>query len=105
MSEQVVKFVLSLQTALGSFVFDGEREADSPEGWYNRAYFCTRCGTVWATWSIPGDRPYYAIHRSCEHHRAYASERPGSLLVNVREDLAMLPPELLVREFQLTEEI
>lgn len=87
--------------------FDTEAYTDSLDGWYNRCYFCTQCGTVWAQWITEGRTRFFAVHRSCRKHAApaYASERPGSLLMCLREDLAVLPPELLVREFGLSENL
>ena len=81
--------------------FDANRDDYSPDRDWHRSYFCTICGTIWALWKTEGAFQYYAIHRSCPAHRAYASERPGSLLVRVSEDLAMLPKELLLRELEL----
>ncbi len=81
--------------------FDGDRPSDSLESQWHRAYFCTVCGEVWARWISANASRFYAIHRSCPQHRSYENERPGSLVVNVREDLAILPPALLVRELQL----
>lgn len=83
------------------FTFRGQRPADSVCAYWHRSYFCTVCGAVWATWLQPGAERFYALHRSCEEHRAYANDRSGSLIYDAREDIALLPPELLVRELNL----
>ena len=87
------------------FTFHADRGPASLESQWHRSYFCTVCGRIWAQWKSESAGRFYAIHRSCSEHRAYRSERSGSLLVNVREDLAILPAVLLAREFDLTPDV
>ena len=68
---------------------------------WHRAYFCPKCGRVWARWEKEGAEEWFPISRSCEAHQTNRLEVPGSLLMDKRYDLHILPPELLVRELML----
>lgn len=69
---------------------------------FDRVYVCGKCGEIWAKWEQEGAMHYCAlINACCEGHRTWQLQRPCSLLYNVQEDIALLPPALLIREFWL----
>lgn len=69
------------------------------------AMFCKACGEIWARVVMNNSRgeqqSFDLIHAACEHHPD-PWDVPGTLLVNHLEYLLdLLPPEALIREFQL----
>ena len=68
---------------------------------WHRTYVCPVCGSAWARWTFPNREFYTTVCRGCPIHRAFHSERAGSLIVDLRIDLLLLPPVLLTREFRL----
>lgn len=70
----------------------------------NRIYICAKCGEVWARLRFEEAKSWRALMVSCPSHRAFEFERPGSL-IDYRDDLRLLPLELLRREVLLALEL
>lgn len=98
----------NIVTFLGNGLI-GPFELRSPVAWrdelpeqdWHRAYFCPKCGYIWARWEAEGAQWWRPVTRACPNHRYYDNERPGSLMEGVVSELYRLPPELLVRELFL----
>lgn len=89
---------------LGSLSYDSGR-ADLRWHRCSYAFFCRQCGDVWGRLVMRNaageQQPFDPVVVSCEQHADFWN-LPGSLLANHLEHLLdSLPPEALVREFQI----
>jgi predicted RNA-binding Zn-ribbon protein involved in translation (DUF1610 family) len=89
---------------LGPISYDSGR-ADLRWQRSSLAYFCPKCGEVWARLAVADSRgvqqDFLCVHVSCEHHDS-RWHVPGSLLVDHAEQLFEdFPPDAVAREFRL----
>ena len=77
----------------------------SPLGYYSQAFFCPKCGEVWARLPIYEKEkllPWFVNNVSCEACDYLPSMYPGSLLRGTDYEFQdRLPKELYLREIEL----
>ena len=77
----------------------------SPKGYYSEAFFCPKCGEVWARLPIYEEEkllPWSVNTASCEACNYLPSMYPGSLLRGTDYEFRdRLPKELYLREIEL----